>query len=81
MIGIQYEWGLAVEINKEKALSWFLKAAKEKHPASTRRVGDFYADGIVKEQDYIKAKEWYLKGILGGCSDVFFVCQAYVCSI
>lgn len=42
-----------------QAFDWYLRAAEGGHPAAQVRVGDFYRDGELVDQDRAAAKDWY----------------------
>ena len=60
-LGVLYQEGKGVKLDKEKAISLFEMAAKKNHPAAQYNLGVMYANGEGVLQDYRTALSWYQK--------------------
>lgn len=60
-LGGAYDWGLgeAVPADREKAAEWYEKGAMRGHAASQYNLGVLYEEGVGKEQDLVKAYQFY----------------------
>ncbi len=65
-LGISYHYGKGVEKNKQKAVKWYLKAAKQGLANAQGNLANMYRDGKGVEQNYQEAIKWYLKSAKQG---------------
>jgi len=72
MLGIMYDYGHGVEKNKQKALTWYLKSARQGQTAVQYQVGSKYFHGEDVEQNYRKAAEWWQRAASDGQMDAQF---------
>lgn len=72
MLGIMYDYGQGVEKDKQKALQWYLKSARQGQPAVQYQVGSKYFRGDGVQQDYAEAAEWWEQAANGGQVDAQF---------
>ena len=66
-LGEIYYYG---DTNFEMALSWYNKSAADNNISALLKIAEFYENGIIVEQSYQKAYEYYMKTINLGNSDV-----------
>ena len=59
-MGVNYQYGYGVPVDKQKSLEWFQKAAENGNHESMRALGIIYENGIGVEQDLRKAFEYYV---------------------
>lgn len=70
MLGALYEDGKGgVNKNYEKALRWYLKAARQDYPKAQHNLALLYEDGRGIKQDYKQAAIWYDKAARAGFSE------------
>jgi TPR repeat protein/transglutaminase-like putative cysteine protease len=60
-VGIMYETGRGVELNRGEAISWFLKAAEQGDAFSQSHLGYAYEQGLGIARDEKLAAQWYAK--------------------
>ena len=58
-MGNFYDFGKGVEVNKEKAFFWYLKAANGGEITSQYNVGNMYSNGIGVAKDLKKSATWF----------------------
>lgn len=61
LIGYLVRGGLGVEKNPDQAQSWFLYAAKKKHPAAQYNLALMYSSGELGTPDHQQAAKWLLQ--------------------
>ena len=59
-MGVNYQYGYGVPVDKQKSLEWFQKAAENGNHESIRALGIIYESGIGVEQNLRKAFEYYV---------------------
>lgn len=64
--GENYEKGLDVEVDYDKAFYYYEKAAKSGDPMALNKLGNMYADGKGCSKDVYKAAAYYLKAAKKG---------------
>ena len=64
--GIAYLNGEGVEQDYEKAMEAFLSAQKSGNRKAARYIGMTYEQGLVVQQDYEVATNWYTQGVDNG---------------
>lgn len=67
-----YNWGTGVMIDKDKAFSWWKKAADLGHDESQYYIGVMYATGDGVKQDYAKATEYFEKAAAQDYADAIY---------
>ena len=58
-LALMYDQGLHVDIDKQKAVKFYLLSAK-KFNVAAHRLGEMYEYGLGVSEDYAKALEWYV---------------------
>ena len=59
-LGILYRKGEGVPQSYEKALNWYLLAAKQGHPDAQNSLGVMHVKGLGVPQDYKEAFKWFM---------------------
>lgn len=62
-LGRLYERGRGVEESTDKALHWYLQAAKKGHPLAQYRLGRLYFEGKMVGQDAAAAAKWFRQSV------------------
>jgi len=65
-LGHLYRRGLGVDMDFEKAMSWYMQAANMGFDRAQANVGSMYLKGQGAKQDYVKASEWFTKAARNG---------------
>ncbi len=60
-VGVMYDEGEAIQVDKEKAFEWYQKPAGQGHPGTQFTVAMMYYEGEVVEENKEKAFEWFHK--------------------
>jgi hypothetical protein len=60
-LGIYYEAGIGVDMDKKEALKWFSLAAQQDFPDAQYHLGRMNEEGQGVPQDFANAVEWYRK--------------------
>ena len=66
LIGQAYGFGLGVQQDLDRAVTYSRKAADQGHAGAQETMGYAYYEGIVVEQDYARATEWYERAARSG---------------
>jgi TPR repeat protein len=78
-LGLDYEKGLGVPSDYNKAARWYRKAADAGNTDGMIRLGYMYRNGLGVEKDYVQASSWYRKAAASGSayamSDLGFMYQ------
>ena len=69
-IGEMYMEGLGVDLDPEKGLRWYQKAAESENPVCFAELGECYEEGKGTEVDLEKALELYDSAYNGGFEPV-----------
>ncbi|CAG8537512.1 13622_t:CDS:1 [Acaulospora colombiana] len=69
LLGYFYGHEIGVEVDKRKAYTFFLNAAKKNDNLAQYFVGASYLEGSGAKQDYELAFRWFEKAANGGCSN------------
>ncbi|CAG8473864.1 1410_t:CDS:1, partial [Acaulospora morrowiae] len=69
LLGYFYGHEIGVEVDKRKAYTFFLNAAKKNDHLAQYFVGASYLEGSGAKQDYDLAFLWFEKSANGGCSN------------
>ena len=67
-MGVNYQYGYGVPVDKLKSMEWFLKAADNGNPESMRALGIIYECGLGVDKDPKKAFDFFQKGVEAGNS-------------
>jgi|GEM_PF-1067782 len=65
-MGVNYQYGYGVPVDKQKSLEWFQKAADNGNSESRRSLGIIYESGLGVEQDLQKAFDYFEQGVDAG---------------
>ncbi len=65
-MGVNYQYGYCVPVDKKKSLEWFERAAENGNAESMRALGIIYECGIGIEQDLKKAFIYYANAVEAG---------------
>lgn len=68
-VGNFYDFGKGVEVNKEQAFYWYLKAARGGELTSQVNIGNMYKSGIGIKKDLQQSTAWYKKAADRGDED------------
>lgn len=65
-MGVNYQYGYGVPVDKQKSLEWFQKAADNGNSESMRALGIIYESSIGVDKDLKKAFEYFQQGVDAG---------------
>ena len=65
-MGVNFQYGYGVPVDKQKSLEWFQKAAENGYSESMRALGIIYEGGVGVEQDLKKAFDYYVSAVDAG---------------
>ena len=65
-MGVNFQYGYGVPVDKQKSLEWFQKAAENGYSESMRALGIIYEGGIGVERDLKKAFEYFVCAVDAG---------------
>ena len=69
IVGVQYEMGLSVVQNYDKALEWYLKAVELGDVEALYHIGLMHEGGAGRARDNTEALRWYKKAAAKGHSN------------
>lgn len=66
LLGLCYDLGQGVKVNRETAFAWYCKAANQGHAPAQNNVGLCFQHGYGTRKDASRAYEWYSKAAVQG---------------
>ena len=65
-MGVNYQYGYGVPVDKQKSLEWFQKSADNGNSESMRALGIIYESGLGVDKDPMRAFDFFQKGVEAG---------------